>query len=536
MESSIPISHLIMAIQDLYLIINYKEMNKLDLIDTFYDNRDTVGYILFIASILFLLYLFVNPANDLVIHIDEHYTLGLIQLPFENAWKLLVSDVHPPLYYLILMAGCGVLNVLHIPYDVVFVTKMLSLLPLILILIVAVTKIRRDYNILTMGIFTFAITTMSSCMIEFLTVRMYGWAMLFLLMAFIYYAEILKDSNRKSWILFTVFTVLCAYTHYYLLFSLAVLYVLYPIYLYFNKDMDLKENLKKWALSIVAAFILYLPWFFTFINQTLVTKDTYTTMKSVTIGTQINYFTFFILKQTSKLTDVIIFKILIAIFFILLVYLLFIHLLDFKKDESFFIFSGFAVYILSILIGVLILTYTFRPLDIRYLLPAIVVFWFAIAVLLGKVNTKLLLIIMVLAIVMFGTVGILMTNDTFNAHNKEGSQEKNALSQINNENSVVIYNSSFHYDCYHYTLNNTKEYTLKKLNLPYEEKTCTYENNLTKILEDNPDKDVYVWRLVNNEKDKKVPDGIVAEKVVNRGKIWLVKLDLDNNEEEQVTE
>ena len=282
--------------------------------------------------------------------------------------------------------------------------------------------------------------------------------------------------------------------------------------------MDLKENLKKWALSIVAAFILYLPWFFTFINQTLVTKNTYTTMKSVTIGTQINYFTFFILKQTSKLTDVIIFKILIAVFFILLVYLLFIHLLDFKKDESFFIFSGFAVYILSILIGVLILTYTFRPLDIRYILPAIVVFWFAIAVLLGKVNTKLLLIIMVLAIVMFGTVGILMTNDNFNAHNKEASQEKNV-----------------HYDCYHYTLNNTKEYTLKKLNLPYEEKTCTYENNLTKILEDNPDKDVYVWRLVNNEKDKQVPDGIVAEKVVNRGKIWLVKLDFDNNEEEQLT-
>lgn len=507
----------------------------MDLIDTFYDNRDTVGYILFIASILFLLYLFVNPANDLVIHIDEHFTLGLIQLPFDSAWKLIVSDVHPPLYYLILMAGCGVLNVLHIPYDVVFVTKMLSVLPLILILIVAVTKIKRDYNVLTMGIFTFAITTMSSCMIEFLTIRMYSWAMLFLLMAFIYYAEILKDSNRKSWILFTVFTVLCAYTHYYLLFSLAVLYVLYPVYLYLNKDMDFKENMKKWALSIVAAFILYLPWFFTFINQTIVTKNTYTTMKSVTIGTQINYFTFFVLQQTSKLIDVIFLKILIAVFFIILVYLLFIHLLDFKKDESFFIFSGFAVYILSILIGVLILTYTFRPLDIRYILPAIVVFWFAIAVLLGKVNTKLLLIIMIFAIVMFGTVGILMTNDNLNAHNKEASQEKAFLSQINNENTVIIYNSSFHYDCYHYTLNNTKEYTLKKLNLPYEEKTCTYEKNLTKILEDNPDKDVYILSLIKNEKDKQVADGIVAEKAANRGRIWFIKIDLANNEEENIT-
>ena len=507
-------------------------MNKLDIIDAFYDNRDFVGYILFVASILFLLYLFVNPANDLVIHIDEHYTLGLIQLPFADAWKLIVSDVHPPLYYLILMAGCGLLNMLHISYDVVFVSKMLSLLPLILILIVSFTKIKRDYNVLTMGVFTFAVTTMSSCMIEFLTVRMYGWAMLFLLMAFIYYAEILKDSNKKSWILFTAFTVLCAYTHYFLLFSLAILYVIYPIYLYFIKDKNLKKNLKKWALSIVAAFILYLPWFSTFINQTLVTKDTYTTMKSVTIGTQINYFTYFILKQTSHLTDVIVTKILIAIFFILLVYLLCIHLLDFKKYESFFIFSGFAVYIFSILIGVLILTYTFRPLDIRYILPAIVVLWFAIAVLLGKINTKTLLVVMILALVVFGTVGILMTNDTLTLHNKEGALEKNALSNINNENTVVIYNSSFHYDCYHYALNNTNEYTLKKLNLPYEEKTCTYETNLTKILEDNQDKDVYLWRLVNNDKDKQLPEGVTGEKIAGRGKIWLVNLDLTSNEDD----
>ena len=507
-------------------------MNKLDIIDSIYENKNFIGSFLFLASIFFLLYLFINPAHSLVIHIDEHYTLGLIQLPFADAWKLIVSDVHPPLYYLILMAGCGFLNMLHISYDVVFVTKMLSLLPLILIILVSVTKIRRDYGLFAMGVFTFAITTMSSCMIEFLTIRMYGWAMLFLLMAFLYYGEILKDSNIKSWALFTIFTVLCAYTHYYLMFSLVVLYILYPFYLYFNKDVDLKQNLKKWALSIIASIVLYIPWIFTFINQTLVTKDTYTTMKSVSIGTQINYFTYFVLKQTTHLTDVIFTKILIGLFFILLIYMLFIHLLDFKKNESFFIFSGFAVYILSILIGVLILTYTFRPLDIRYILPAICVLWFAIAVLLSKVNTKTLLVISLLAIIVFGTVGILMTNDTFNAHNNEASQEKNVLSKINTENTVIIYNSSFHYNCYHYALNNTKEYTLKKLNLPYEENKCIYEKNLTKILEDNPDKEVYVWRIINTDADKNLPEGIEGKKTVGRGKIWLEKLDLTNKIEE----
>ncbi|MDO5825547.1 MAG: hypothetical protein Q4Q22_04130 [Methanosphaera sp.] len=508
----------------------------MELIDSIYDNKNTVGSFLFIAGVLFLLYLFINPANDLIIHIDEHYTLGLIQLPFDEAWKLIVSDVHPPLYYLILMAGCGALNMLHIHYDIVFVAKMLSLFPLLLILIIAVTKIRCDYGTFTMGVFAFAITTMSSCMIEFITVRMYGWAMLFLVMAFIYYGEILRDSNRKSWILFTLFSVLCAYTHYYLIVSLAVLYVLYPLYLYLNKKMDFKENIKKWGLSIVACFVIYLPWILTFINQAVAVKNSYTPPKTVGIDTQINYFTYFVLKQTSHLNDLIVMKILIALFFIMLVCMLVIHLSKFRKDESFLIFSGFAVYILSILIGILILNSTFRLFDIRYILPAITVFWFAIAVLLGKVNTKTLLVIAVVAIIVFGTVGILTTNDTLTAHNKEASPEKYVLSQINNENNVVIYNSSFHYDCYHYMLNNSKEYTLKKLNLPYEENTCTYEKNLTKILEDNPDKDVYIWCLANNKKDIKLPEDIEATKVVTRGKIWLVKLDFADDEEGYIEE
>ena len=38
---------------------------------------------------------------------------------------------------------------------------------------------------------------------------------------FIYYIDVLKDSNRKSWILLTVFTSLCMYTHYILVFPLS---------------------------------------------------------------------------------------------------------------------------------------------------------------------------------------------------------------------------------------------------------------------------------------------------------------------------
>ena len=526
---------MIMIIQAFNLKQTFKEMNKLDLVDSIYDNKDFIGSFLFLASILFLLYLLINPANDLLIHIDEQFTLGLIQLPFNDAWKLICSDVHPPLYYLILIAGCGVLNCLHINYDIIFACKMLSLLPLLLILIVSVTKIRRDYGLFTMGVFAFTITTMSYCLIEFLTIRMYGWAMFFLLMAFIYYADILKKPSRKSWILFTAFSILCTYTHYYLLISLAVLYLLYPVYLYLDK-WDLKKNMKKWALSILACIIFYIPWILTFISQVITTNNSYAGVKSAGIDTYVNYLTFFVLKQTPHLTDVMYTKILIGLFFILLVAMLILNRSRFRRDENYYIFTGLAVYIVSVLLGAFILNSTFRAFDIRYILPAVVVFWFAISVLLGKVNTKRLLVIALLFIMVLGTVGILMTNDTLTSHSKEGFQEKYFLNSINNQDNVVIYNSSYHYNCYHHALNNTHEYTLKNLNLPYDVDNCIYEENLTKILEDNPDKDVYLWRVVNKKSDINISDEIDATRLVGRGKIWLVNLEFSEEDYENETE
>ena len=41
---------------------------------------------------------------------DEAYTMLLVQKPWPEAWKLLISDVHPPLYYIIVKLVCTVFS------------------------------------------------------------------------------------------------------------------------------------------------------------------------------------------------------------------------------------------------------------------------------------------------------------------------------------------------------------------------------------------------------------------------------------------
>ena len=492
-------------------------------IDDIYDNKNFIGKFFFILSVLILVYLFIIPVNHLVIHIDEHFTLGLIQLPFADAWKLIISDVHPPLYYMLLMGGLKLLNMLNVSYNLTFACKMMSLLSYVLLMIISLTKIRKQYGMLTAGLFMFSMATMSSIFVEFIMVRMYGWAILFLVLTFLYYCDILEESNRKSWILFTLFAILSAYTSYFLLISIALMYLSYIIYIYLRKTSDRSKELRKTLYSIIVSILLYIPWIFTFVMQVIIPKDYNTTIQSFSPEALLNCFTYFILRETSYLTSQLYLKILIAVFFLLLIIIFIKECKKFNVEDTYKIFSGINVYLLTILFGVVILLFTQKSLTIRYLLPVISLFWFTISLLIGKMKNRPLFIIALIFVIIFGTLGFMMTTNFFNSHDNEALNEKQALSNLNNDNNIIIYNNSFHYDCYHYLLNNSIEYSLNDLKLPYNAHGYTVENNLTKILDDNPDKNVYLWKSVRNDQEV-VPEGIEYEKITGRGDVWLINI------------
>ena len=131
-------------------------------------NRDVFGKIFFTISILIGLYMFICPISDVLIHVDEYWTLSLINLPFLEGMRIAISDVHPPLHYIILYA------VSPITSNNIHLLKAVSIIPYFILLVISVTKIRNDYGWLACGLFTFTTATMSVFFIEFLTIRIRG--------------------------------------------------------------------------------------------------------------------------------------------------------------------------------------------------------------------------------------------------------------------------------------------------------------------------------------------------------------------------
>ena len=72
-----------------------------------------------------------------------------------------ISDVHPPLHYLILYALSSITQ------NNLFRLKITSIFPFFLILVISATKIRKDYGWLTFGVFTFTIARMSIFSLNF---------------------------------------------------------------------------------------------------------------------------------------------------------------------------------------------------------------------------------------------------------------------------------------------------------------------------------------------------------------------------------
>ena len=64
--------------------------------------------------------------------------------------------------------------------------------------------------------------------------------------------------------LFTLFTILGAYTHYFVALSSFLIYFALLIYMIFNKD---KSDFKKWSFSVIIAIISYVPWIPSLITQ-----------------------------------------------------------------------------------------------------------------------------------------------------------------------------------------------------------------------------------------------------------------------------
>ncbi len=194
------------------------------------------------------------------------YRLGAHSLWFDEATSMMLTNVicemittsyfpTPPLFILLLRCwktlGESELVLRILP----FFFGVLSI-----VLIYSLGEILFDKKTGVMSAFLLAISPFHIYYSQEL--RPYTLAVLLVMFSVYYFVKSLKKNNLFSWVLFIIFTTLSLYTHSILLFILVVENFYFFLFIKKHKNIFIR-----WMFVQLTIFLLYLPQFFTLIDQ-----------------------------------------------------------------------------------------------------------------------------------------------------------------------------------------------------------------------------------------------------------------------------
>lgn len=189
---------------------------------------------------------------------DETYSVGLANHNVFEIWTIGGNDVHPILYYVFLR----ILNLIF--GNNILVYRLFSVIPVILMSILGITHINKDFDKKTGMIFSFLtlfLPMMSTYAVE---IRMYTLAMLFTTVTAIYaYRIVVKEYKLKNFIIFSLFSLMTAYTHYYGLMFAGIINLMLFIWILKQK----RKYLKIFIITAIIQIIAYIPWLINFMVQ-----------------------------------------------------------------------------------------------------------------------------------------------------------------------------------------------------------------------------------------------------------------------------
>ena len=328
---------------------------------------------LFFAASVLLLLMMAAATLSRATWFDEAFSLELINNSFPKMIELAIPDVHPPLYYIILKIAVDTFGLLVPSLSENFVAKMVSLIPYILLAALSMTKIRRIWGDICGAVYMFCMLSMPQFMYYGIDIRMYSWSLFFVTLSYLYAQEIMNGGKIKikSWVLFSLFSVLAAYTHYYACVAVAVIYAFLAVWLFFSD----KKSLKLWLAFSLATIAAYAPWIKALVIQVSTVSGEYW-ISPVTIRCVLDY-TYFVMGPVKKLG------------LIPLAACAGCAVLFFKtkppKNIKWIAVLGITVLVGTAVIGTAV-SIIVRPVFFhRYLFPSLGCFWFFFAIALGRV-------------------------------------------------------------------------------------------------------------------------------------------------------
>lgn len=240
--------------------------------------KDIVGIGLLLAGIVMLgVSVFLCFSGD--IWYDELFTMGLANQPLGELTAITAADVHPPLYYIIVKLFLGIFGTGGSGIEQVVIAKLVSVLPFVLCMLYAVTKIRRYFGMFSAGLYLFLLISMPQMADYTVEIRMYGYALFFITAGMLHAYELTDNSLNKrkralQWGILTFYALAACYTHYFACVAACMIYA----YLLGEACMNhcVKQRIKPLLLSGAACAAGYMPWLATaVVSQVRTVKENY---------------------------------------------------------------------------------------------------------------------------------------------------------------------------------------------------------------------------------------------------------------------
>ncbi|MDR3291630.1 MAG: glycosyltransferase family 39 protein [Methanobrevibacter sp.] len=410
-----------------------------------------IGIGLFILSIILLLVMLILGLNQALWN-DETFTFQLISMSFNNMLSATAMDVHPPLYYIILMGIFKLFSPLFPTFNIIF-AKLISIVPLILLIYFSFINLRKELDWLTGGIFAFCIITMPKLMFYGVQVRMYSWVMFFVTLSFYYSYKITKQSTKKNWIIFTIFCLLAAYTHYYGAFAVGIIYLMLLVYLILKN----RVLVKNWVFSTIAIILCYIPWMNIFLHKS---KYFDSQQWYIPVSEEITKSFGVLFSPTNIMYDYNLTNLgmllFISVILLIISYILFIIIKDRNYSFNFLGLGGVFVLIATMAFAWLFSIYVSPMLYARYSFPMVGCLWLSVAVLLAKFYSKKMIFIPILTVILL--VGIMNCVSFINYETDLNSGDlefRGYVNQIGENDTIICLSSSFDVDFFKFYLNST---------------------------------------------------------------------------------
>ncbi len=210
-----------------------------------------------IAILIFCALLFALSSINTNIWFDECYSVAAVSNNVSDMVGVLTDDVHPFLYYFLLKAVHALTG------GSIIAMRLFSALGMWLLCLTGYTHVRR-YVSEPMGLFFSLFCALSPASIKYAgELRMYSYGALFVFLAAFYAYLTLRELPQRGYpVLFAVFAVCAAYSHYYGLVSVCVINAFFIV-----GAIIKKARVRRVLACCIAELALYIPGFAVFFIQ-----------------------------------------------------------------------------------------------------------------------------------------------------------------------------------------------------------------------------------------------------------------------------